>query len=203
MPRKLKVYQTSLGFFDLAVAAPSMTAALKAWGTTQNLFQQGFAQQSDDKEAIAAAMAQPGLVLRRPVGSNKRFQEHAALPTAESLAVHLKRHEAPRGESKAPKPKGPDEKAERDAAAAFEKEERRRELQRQREAAAAARLRARRHVAVERARSALEVARRDHEKRSAAIEKDRKAIERRSDDEETRWQKIKSRLEAAVQKAGR
>jgi colicin import membrane protein len=30
MPRKLKVYQTSLGFFDLAIAAPSMKAALDA-----------------------------------------------------------------------------------------------------------------------------------------------------------------------------
>jgi hypothetical protein len=32
MARKLKTYQTSLGFFDLAVAAPSMKAALEAWG---------------------------------------------------------------------------------------------------------------------------------------------------------------------------
>jgi hypothetical protein len=29
MPRKLKVYQTSQGFYDLAIAAPSMKAALK------------------------------------------------------------------------------------------------------------------------------------------------------------------------------
>jgi hypothetical protein len=32
MARKLKTYQTSLGFFDLAMAAPSMKAALEAWG---------------------------------------------------------------------------------------------------------------------------------------------------------------------------
>ncbi|CCD90984.1 hypothetical protein BRAO375_1310007 [Bradyrhizobium sp. ORS 375] len=32
MPRKLKTYQTSLGFYDLAIAAPSMKAALEAWG---------------------------------------------------------------------------------------------------------------------------------------------------------------------------
>ena len=30
MARKLKTYQTSLGFFDLAIAAPSMKAALEA-----------------------------------------------------------------------------------------------------------------------------------------------------------------------------
>jgi hypothetical protein len=38
MARKLKTYQTSLGFFDLAIAAPSMKAALDAWGDFQNPF---------------------------------------------------------------------------------------------------------------------------------------------------------------------
>src|SRR6478672_9602980 len=33
MARKLKTYTTSVGFFDLAVAAPSMKAALEAWGS--------------------------------------------------------------------------------------------------------------------------------------------------------------------------
>jgi len=33
--------QTSLGFFDLAIAAPSMKAALEAWGADSNLFHQG------------------------------------------------------------------------------------------------------------------------------------------------------------------
>jgi colicin import membrane protein len=42
MARKLKTYQTSLGFFDLAIAAPSMKAALQAWGSETNLFHQGF-----------------------------------------------------------------------------------------------------------------------------------------------------------------
>jgi hypothetical protein len=32
MPRKLKTYQTSVGFYDLAIAAPSMKGALEAWG---------------------------------------------------------------------------------------------------------------------------------------------------------------------------
>ena len=31
MPRKLKTFQTSLGFYDLAIAAPSMKAALEAF----------------------------------------------------------------------------------------------------------------------------------------------------------------------------
>jgi hypothetical protein len=41
MPRRHKSYLTSLGFFDLAVAAPSMKAALEAWGAGSNLFHQG------------------------------------------------------------------------------------------------------------------------------------------------------------------
>src|SRR6185436_9871356 len=86
MPRKLKVYQTSQGFYDLAIAAPSMKAALEAWGSNNNLFHQGLAKESDDSDVIAAAMANPGVVLRRPVGSEKAFKEHSTLPTAASLA---------------------------------------------------------------------------------------------------------------------
>ena len=37
MARKLKNNQTSLGFFDQAIAAPSMKAALEAWGADSNL----------------------------------------------------------------------------------------------------------------------------------------------------------------------
>jgi hypothetical protein len=33
MARRLKSYRTSSGFFDLAVAAPSMKAAAEAWGS--------------------------------------------------------------------------------------------------------------------------------------------------------------------------
>jgi hypothetical protein len=33
MARKLKTYQTSLGFYDLALGAPSMKAALEACGS--------------------------------------------------------------------------------------------------------------------------------------------------------------------------
>jgi hypothetical protein len=69
MPKKLKVYQTSQGFFDLAVAAPSMKAALEAWGTSRNLFHQGFAKESvrhrghccDDGKAWSSSAA-PGWV---------------------------------------------------------------------------------------------------------------------------------------------
>ncbi len=81
MARKLKTYETSLGFFDLAIAAPSMKAALEAWGADSNLFHQGAAKQSEDPDVVAATMAKPGVMLKRPVGSNGPFKEHAELPT--------------------------------------------------------------------------------------------------------------------------
>lgn len=221
MPRKLKVYQTSQGFFDLAVAAPTMKAALAAWGASPDLFRQGFASQSDDKDVIAAAMAQPGVVLRRPVGTNKRFKEQAELPTAESLSEHFKRaatsqkkasspipakgeKEATRdtaGESKREAAAKADEKAERKAAAAFEKEEQRRKLQREKQEAAAAKVRARRHTAMAKAKSAFEDARRDHEQRIAVIERERAAVDRRAKEEEARWRKLENRFEASLYKA--
>lgn len=63
MARKLKAYQTSLGFFDLAIAAPSMKAALEAWGADSNLFHQGAATESDDPGTIAATMARRSIPL--------------------------------------------------------------------------------------------------------------------------------------------
>src|SRR3954470_7534098 len=56
MARKLKTFQTSLGFFDQAIAAPTMKAALEAWGTKTNLFHQGVAKEVDDPDVIAATM---------------------------------------------------------------------------------------------------------------------------------------------------
>jgi colicin import membrane protein len=81
MPRKLKTYQTSLGFYDLAIAAPSMKAALEAWGAGSNLFHQGVAKETDDPDVVAATLSKPGVVLKRPAGSNGRFAEHSDLPS--------------------------------------------------------------------------------------------------------------------------
>jgi hypothetical protein len=80
MAKKLKTYETSLGFFDLAIAAPSMKAAFDAWDADSNLFHQGAAKQSEDPVVVAATMAKPGVVLKRPVGSSVPFKEHAELP---------------------------------------------------------------------------------------------------------------------------
>jgi hypothetical protein len=81
MARKLKTFQTSLGFFDLAIAAPSMKAALEAWGTDSNLFHQGAAKESDDPDVVAATMAEPGVILKRPVRSDGPFIQEACRPS--------------------------------------------------------------------------------------------------------------------------
>ena len=76
MARKLKTYQTSIGFFELAIAAPSMKAALNAWGSNSNLFHQGLAEEARDSAIISATMAKPGVVLRRAVGSRRECRNY-------------------------------------------------------------------------------------------------------------------------------
>src|ERR1700739_4044657 len=91
MARKLKTYRTSLGFFDLAIAAPSMKAALEAWGAGSNLFHQGVARETDDPDVVAATMSKPGAVLKRPAGSTGRFAEHSDLPSDLGSGEHRAR----------------------------------------------------------------------------------------------------------------
>lgn len=76
---KLKVFSATLGFFDTVVAAPSKAAALEAWGARQDLFATGAAAKVEDEQIIAAALARPGVVLRRPVGATGGFKEAAGL----------------------------------------------------------------------------------------------------------------------------
>ena len=138
MARKLKTYRTSLGFFDLAIAAPSMKAALEAWGADSNLFHQGAARESDDPDVIAATMKQPGVVLRRPVGSNGSFSEHAELPTdlghGGRLSEDPRKPERRKPTKAAARPT--DKAAERKAALAYEREQERRGREQAREEAA-------------------------------------------------------------------
>lgn len=77
---KLKVFQSHLGFYDTIVAAASQKAALEAWGSHRNLFQEGFAALATDKTAVEMALANPGVVLRRPAGSKEAFSEEPSLP---------------------------------------------------------------------------------------------------------------------------
>src|ERR1700733_7977574 len=101
MPRTLKTYITNLGFFELAIAAPSMKAALEAWGMRHNAFHQGFAKETDDPKIIAATTAQPGVVLKRAVGSKGEFRKDARLP------AFLPDIPPPRIEAPKPRPRQP------------------------------------------------------------------------------------------------
>jgi colicin import membrane protein len=198
MPRKLKTYQTSLGFFDLAVAAPSMKAALEAWGTHANLFHQGFAKEADDPAIVAATMAKPGVVLKRAVGSNASFSEHAELPKDLPVDNVKAAHRKPITKFPAPPPahKG-DDKAARAAAVAHARDQKRRDRERRRQETE----RERRRQAIEKALTALEEAKRFHDNRTKEITAARFALDRQSEAEETRWDQQRTKLQAALDRA--
>jgi colicin import membrane protein len=219
MARKLKSYQTSLGFFDLAIAAPSMKAALQAWGSETNLFHQGFAKETDDPAIVAATFAKPGVVLRRPVGSDGAFSEHATLPKELPVDKVEERPAKPRAKTKEPPAQKVDDKAAREAAFALERERKRRDSERREEEAAREKERKhrdserrkeeiarekerkRREQAIAKAETALKEAKRDHETKVEEINRDRAALDRRSQAEDARWEKQKEKLEAALRRA--
>lgn len=99
MPR-LKVYSAPMGFHEAIVAAPSQKAALAAWGVQHNLFADGGAEVTDDPEAVAAALKQPGVVLRRPLGGGP-IEDASTPPHALPKLRDLPR---PRRASRVPKP---------------------------------------------------------------------------------------------------
>ena len=191
MARKLKTYQTSLGFFDQAIAAPSMKAALEAWGADSNLFHQGAAKESHDPDLIAATMAKPAVVLRRPDGTIPIGRDGGPAKAAKS-----KRPKAKKSSSRPV-----DKAAERKAALAYEREQRRRDLERAKEEAARRKERERRQQAVDKAQAALDNAEQEHAKRAAAIQAEIEALEKRSQVEKARWDREKERLEAALRRA--
>ena len=178
MPRKLKTFVTESGFFELAVAAPSMKAALKDWGIDINLFQQGLARQTEDPAIVAAAQSAPGRVLRRPIGSREPFREDAPLPKVKS-GGKAKTKDRPRPANTSIKPK-PDRRA------------------RTAQPHAAVDLRA-----IRDARAALEAAEARYRRKIAALDKKREAVERRARHEEEDWRRKKERLEAAIERLKR
>lgn len=180
MPRKLKTFTTSAGFFDLAVATHSMKAALEAWGASANLFHQGFAQATDDPAIVKATTAKPGVVLRRPVGTTEPYREQADLP------ADLPAPAASKTKTKATPSPSP--------TAAEGRRQEREELTLERE-------RQRRRAKIEAAEAALDKARRAHDDRRTAIYADRAAVERREEAEEERWRQERERLEAALRQA--
>jgi hypothetical protein len=203
MPRKLKTYQTSLGFYDLAVAAPSMKAALAAWEAGSNLFHQGFAREVDDPDVVRATMAKPGVVLKRPAGSNGPFAEHAGLPT--DLATDGGRERRPKARVRKTETGRRDAKISesdaRQAALAFQREQKRQDAARRRAEAAREKARAKREKLVAKAEAALDKAKRQHEDRSEALAAERAAIDKRIEAEDARWESERERLAKALRHA--
>ena len=145
----------SLGFFDQAIAAPSMKAALEAWGADSNLFHQGAAKESHDPDVIAATLAKPGVVLRRPVGTDRPFSEHAELPTDLGGGKPTKAAPKSKGLKATKRSSRPvDKAAERKAALAYERW--RRERERANDEADRQKERERRQQAVDKAQAALD-----------------------------------------------
>ncbi|MFN4283536.1 MAG: cell envelope biogenesis protein TolA [Alphaproteobacteria bacterium] len=208
MARKLKTFVTSLGFFEQAVAAPSMKAALEAWGVPQNLFHQGFAKETDDPEIVAAATARPGTVLKRAVGTTGAFTENPALP--ENLPPKArpdkvaKKRKAP---AKAVAKSETDRRAGRAQLAAFDKTRAKRERERataeRRRATIEARAAEKRAAAAAKAHAALDNAKAKHDAKLAALDRQQAALERKIDAERKRWHSEKAKLERRLRDAGR
>jgi hypothetical protein len=207
MARKLKTFVTSVGFFDLAIAAPSMKAALDAWGLNANAFQQGFASQTNDENIIAAASAKPGVVLRRPVGTNESFREDAELPrdfTVPSIGGVAKVHAAPKSaqkpnvrKSKADKPATVD----RSAIISFKKEKAKRDRERAKDQKAIERRRAKRALAIEKAESDLARAREEHERNLTSLEREKAKVDQRIERAQEKWETQRDALESAIDRA--
>jgi hypothetical protein len=181
-----------------------MKAALEAWGADSNLFHQGAATESDDPDVIAATMAKPGVVLKRPVGSKGPFGEHAGLPTelgrGGKPSVTARKTPARKRLKRAGRPADP--AAERKAALAYEREEKRREREQAKQEAAATKERERRQKSIDKAQAAFDAAKDARDERAAAIEADRDVIDEKARTEATRWDKERARLQAALKRAG-
>jgi colicin import membrane protein len=197
MPRKLKTYQTSVGFFDLAIAAPSMKAAAEAWGSQIDVFRRGLASETHDPTIVNATMARPGAVLKRPVGSNQPFSEHAELPRLPNIDS-VKENAPPRSKSKEPPTRKTDDKA---AALAFASEQKKREAARRKEEADREKKRNQREQAIATAERAFALAEREHQKKVKKIDEDRASVDERSKTESARWETQKRKLESALRRA--
>jgi hypothetical protein len=205
MPRKLKTFITNIGFFELALAAPSMKAALEAWGMGHNAFQHGFAKQTDDPKIVAATMAQPGVVLRRAVGTRGEFKVQAELPKdlwkltpSKAASPEPKTKEAAKPHPK-PKPvKSENKKAEQAAILSFEKAKQQRDAAREKAASQAEARREKDQARIERALAkadeAMERAEAKHREILAAIEEDQEKLDRRAASEKARWETERTKL---------
>lgn len=184
MARKLKTYITSIGFFEEAIAAPSMKAALEAWGSSHNLFHQGLAKETNDPAIVAATMKEPGVILRRPIGRGGVFKAHAELP--KNLI-----DKQPTEAIEAKPVKVGTEKA---VSNAYERQKKRQERQRQKEAAVREKLQRKMEARKKKVQLAFKKSEKEHERRLDALKKQQAAINKKIEAEENRWDNQKERF---------
>jgi hypothetical protein len=202
MARKLKTYQTSLGFYDLALAAPSMKAALEAWGADSNLFhQRGEGKRRPRRDRGNHGGARHCSEASGWLERGLQGERGATYGLATDKSSKRARRKSPSRKPQKHPERTTDHAADRKAALAFEKEQERRNRERAKEEAARSKERERRQRAVDKAQSALDEARRKHEKSAADVQAQIEALEERSQAEEARWEKEKARLEAALRLA--
>jgi hypothetical protein len=187
-----------LGFFEQAIAAPSMKAALKALGADSNLFLQGVAREARIR---MQPWLKPGVVLKRPVGSDGPFGEHAELPKYLGEGGRKKPATRPTGGKAKKSSTRPDKAADRKAAQAYEQERQRREREEARDEAARQKHRGRRQQAVDKAQKTLDKAEQEHAQRVAVLRGEIEAIEKKIRSEDDEWDKKEKRLRAALRRA--
>ena len=198
MAKKLKVYQTSIGFFDLAVAAPSMKAAAEAWGADPDIFKRGFAKPTEDPKVVEATMGVPGVVLRRPVGSHGEFTERAVLPKAPEEVQRAPQDRAQRADTSK---QTEDEKAKRNAAAALEREKKREALDRAKAEARSERAKRQRERMIAKTNAAFARARSRHESTTNSIRQRREELDKEEANESQRWEREQQAHDDALKEA--
>jgi hypothetical protein len=98
MAKRLKVYEARIGFYDVVVAAPNQTAALKAFGVHANLFADGAARVTTDPQAVRAALSAPGEPVRLAIDMReikKAIGPRAAQTMREASARPANKRPAP------------------------------------------------------------------------------------------------------------
>lgn len=83
MAAKLRVFSATNGLTRSLVAVSSKAKALEAWGTKQDLFKEGLAEEVTDPALMEAALALPGqVVTQSALGAGAVEAALAALPKA-------------------------------------------------------------------------------------------------------------------------
>lgn len=181
MAKKLKVFHASIGFFELAVAAPSMKAAAEAWGSNQDIFKNGLAKETEDAGIVEAALASPGVVLRRAIGSDDAFKEKAALPKIPA-DERVPSRESPA--TKQSKSDAGDERREAEALARKKKEDEERERKRRE-----------REKAIAKAKAEFETAEVRHAETMNALAQRQDELDTDVAREEDRWTELQRKHE--------